>query len=130
MLHINQMILQPKGLGNIEEGSIVFDGKDLIKEKELYLRDIRGRRISMIFQDPMTSLNPVITIGDQIAEILQLHNYGTKVKIQNRVEEILELVGIPPTRKNEYPHQFSGGMKQKDTQYTNLQKLALLIKND
>jgi peptide/nickel transport system ATP-binding protein len=77
------------------------------------MRTIRGERISMIFQDPMTSLNPVFTVGRQISEAIELHSEHGKQEVENRVDEILELVGIPPTRKNEYPHQFSGGMKQR-----------------
>lgn len=67
----------------------------------------------MIFQDPMTSLNPVHTIGEQIAEVLRLHNEGTKKEIEKRVDEVLEMVGIPASRKGDYPHQFSGGMRQR-----------------
>ena len=77
------------------------------------MRLIRGNQISMIFQDPMTSLNPVLTVGDQIAEVVEQHMKLDKGGVQDRVDEILELVGIPPERKNEYPHQFSGGMKQR-----------------
>jgi oligopeptide/dipeptide ABC transporter, ATP-binding protein, C-terminal domain len=107
--------LLPKGIGKIEKGRIEFNGQDLLKLREEEMREIRGSRISMIFQDPMTSLNPVMTVGEQIAEVLRLHNYDKKtgVQIDNRVDEILELVGIPPQRKREYPHQFSGGMKQR-----------------
>ena len=75
---------------------------------------IRGNAVSMIFQDPMTSLNPTITVGRQIAEVLQLHEKGkSHGEISRSVDEMMELVGIPPHRKNEYPHQFSGGMKQR-----------------
>lgn len=75
---------------------------------------IRGEKISMIFQDPMTALNPVLTVGDQILEALQMHNEGhTRAELEGRVEEVLEMVGIMPSRKKDYPHQFSGGMKQR-----------------
>lgn len=107
--------LLPKGVGKIKNGKIEFNGQDLLKFTEAEMRDIRGSKISMIFQDPMTSLNPVITVGEQIQEVLGLHNYEKKseAQIQIRVDEILELVGIPSQRKKEYPHQFSGGMKQR-----------------
>ncbi|NLX75730.1 MAG: ABC transporter ATP-binding protein [Synergistaceae bacterium] len=108
--------LLPEKVSKVEQGEIVFDGKDLLKVPERELRDLyRGERISMIFQDPMTSLNPILKIGDQISEALIYHNKEKKSKdeIEDRVDEVLELVGIPKTRKNEYPHQFSGGMKQR-----------------
>lgn len=107
--------LLPKRVCKVTKGSIEFNSKDLLTLAEAELRAIRGGRISMIFQDPMTSLNPVITVGEQIAEVLQLHNYDNKKKkdMDTKVDEILELVGISAQRKNEYPHQFSGGMKQR-----------------
>ena len=80
---------------------------------EKKMRAIRGNRISMIFQDPMTSLNPVISVGDQIAEAIRIHNpHLSKEEVEQRVENTLQMVGILPARKVEYPHQFSGGMKQ------------------
>ena len=96
-------------------GRILFQGEDIAAMSDEALRELRGGKISMIFQDPMTSLNPVISVGHQIAEALALHNTQNKTKeeIEARVEEILELVGIPANRKNDYPHQFSGGMKQR-----------------
>jgi peptide/nickel transport system ATP-binding protein len=107
--------LLPERTGRIRGGHIRFDGKDLLGLTPADMRAIRGERISMIFQDPMTSLNPVLTVGKQIAEALELHNseQRTKEAIERRVDEILELVGIPSKRKGEYPHQFSGGMKQR-----------------
>ena len=105
--------LLPKVSGFITEGSVEFDGECLTENEESKMRLIRGERISMIFQDPMTSLNPVLTVGAQIAEVLAIHGVGNKTEIQARVDEILKMVGIPPERKNEYPHQFSGGMKQR-----------------
>ncbi len=107
--------LLPKNIGKITQGEIFFNNQDLLKLNEKEMMQIRGNKISMIFQDPMSSLNPVLTIEDQIAEVLELHNYEqrNKEKIQKRVDEILELVGITPKRKTEYPHQFSGGMKQR-----------------
>jgi peptide/nickel transport system ATP-binding protein len=107
------MQLLPKEIGVIKQGKILFEEKNLVNSSNLFLRDIRGSRISMIFQDPMTSLNPVIPIGDQIAEVLQMHCYGNKEAIKERVKEMLDLVGISPDRSREYPHQFSGGMKQR-----------------
>lgn len=96
-------------------GSIYFSGRDLLQLPPGEMRSIRGLKIAMIFQDPMTSLNPVITIGDRIKEALEIHNVEGKsgAEIDVRVEETLRLVGIPPERKNDYPHQFSGGMKQR-----------------
>jgi len=109
-LALSLMRLLPKGVGEIYDGSIEFDGKDILSLSEAEMREIRGKHISMIFQDPMTSLNPVFTVGDQIAEVLELH--GEKDP-DARVDEILSLVGIQPSRKVCYPHQFSGGMKQR-----------------
>ena len=109
------MRLLPEQTGKILDGSVVFDGDDLLQMSPADMRAVRGARISMIFQDPMTSLNPVQMVGRQIAEALELHSGASlsKEQIVTRTEEILELVGIPPQRKNEYPHQFSGGMKQR-----------------
>jgi peptide/nickel transport system ATP-binding protein len=106
-------VLPPK-IGNIERGSIIFNGIDIFSAPEKEMRKIRGEQISMIFQDPMTSLNPVLTIGDQIAESFKLHIKGiSREEIDNKVDELLKLVGIQPERKKDYPHQFSGGMKQR-----------------
>ncbi len=107
--------LLPDRTARVTDGKIYFQGQDVAEMDDAELREMRGGKISMIFQDPMTSLNPVITVGKQIAEALALHNHDNKTKeqIEERVEEILELVGIPGTRKNDYPHQFSGGMKQR-----------------
>lgn len=107
--------LLPQDIGKIVGGSISFNGEDMLKLKEADMRKIRGDKISMIFQDPMTSLNPVNTVGDQIRESLQLHNSEnmSKAEIEQKVDEMLKMVGIPKERKKEYPHQFSGGMKQR-----------------
>lgn len=107
--------LLPSRVGKIKGGQVLLKGKDLLKEDKEEIRQVRGERISMIFQDPMSSLNPVMRVGDQIAENLELHNREKRSKedIENRVCEMLELVGIPSSRRNEYPHQFSGGMKQR-----------------
>ncbi len=107
------MQLLPKEVGKIKNGSIIFNDENLLEKNSHYLRQIRGEKISMIFQDPMTSLNPVLTVGEQIGEALELHNKAKKENINQRVGEIMELVGIPAARKSEYPHQFSGGMKQR-----------------
>lgn len=112
---LSVMGLLPKKVGKITEGSILLSGKDVIHSSEGQMRMLRGEVVSMIFQDPMTSLNPVLTVGDQIYEVLEIHNADKKKKeeMEKRVCEILELVGIPASRRNEYPHQFSGGMKQR-----------------
>lgn len=94
-------------------GNIFLDGVEISKISESEMREIRGKKISMIFQDPMTALNPVQTVGDQIEEVVALHNKGTKAEFRHRAEEMLEMVGIPKERYREYPHQFSGGMKQR-----------------
>jgi peptide/nickel transport system ATP-binding protein len=105
--------LLPKYTSEIE-GEIIFKGKKLVGCGEKEYREIRGRHISMIFQDPMTSLNPVFRVGDQIADVLKIHHKDMKPhEIADKVDSILSLVGIPPDRKMEYPHQFSGGMKQR-----------------
>ena len=109
------MRLLPARTGRITGGEILFKGEDLLKKPENEMRLVRGALISMIFQDPMTSLNPVMTVGKQIYESLEIHNleHKSKQQLEERVDELLELVGIPARRKNEYPHQFSGGMKQR-----------------
>ena len=107
--------LLPERTAKVLHGSILFEGKDLMQLSERDMQKIRGEKIAMIFQDPMTALNPTVTVGEQIAEALLLHSLkGTSMeKIHQRVDEVLMLVGIPPERKKEYPHQFSGGMKQR-----------------
>ena len=111
---LSVMRLLPSVTGKILAGSILFDGEDILSLSEKEMQAIRGNRISMVFQDPMTSLNPVLSVGDQIAEAIELHNpHMSKQQIQKKVEHSLELVGIPPARNVEYPHQFSGGMKQR-----------------
>src|SRR5699024_7996488 len=105
--------LIPSPPGVIESGEVLYGEEDLLKVSERRMREIRGKHISMVFQDPMTSLNPVMTVGDQIAEVLQNHeNLHTK-EAQHRACEMLEMVGINADRAGEYPHQFSGGMKQR-----------------
>ena len=105
--------LIPKPPGKIVSGEIIFEGEDLLKKSKKEMRKIRGNNISMIFQDPMTSLDPVVTVGDQIAEVIRLHQATSRKEAQQKAVDMLELVGIPGERYNEYPHQFSGGMKQR-----------------
>ena len=136
------MGLLPERTARTNRGSIWFDGEDILAirgkdgaaiSEEDYLaahageevpaptylsnkqlQAIRGEKISMIFQDPMTALNPVLTVGDQILEALLMHNEGhTRAELEGRVDEVLEMVGIVSSRKKDYPHQFSGGMKQR-----------------
>jgi oligopeptide transport system ATP-binding protein len=109
------MRLIPNPPGKIVGGQILFDGDDLVKMSEEEMRHIRGNRIAMIFQDPMTSLNPVLTIGRQITESLELHMKLSKREAVNRATELLDMVGIPSPGKrlDNYPHQFSGGMRQR-----------------
>ena len=113
MLSILRLIPQPPG--KIERGEAIFDGRDLLSLPMDELRHVRGFRISMIFQEPMTSLNPVMTIGAQIAEPMVEHLGMTKDQAADRTVELLELVGLPNPRDRiaDYPHQFSGGMRQR-----------------
>jgi oligopeptide/dipeptide ABC transporter ATP-binding protein len=94
-------------------GEIHLDGEDLLKISEKEMRKIRGRKVSMIFQDPMTALNPIMKIGDQISEVIKIHTDVTQREAKERAARMLEMVGIPRERYGEYPHQFSGGMKQR-----------------
>jgi len=112
-LALSLMRLLPKVSGRITGGEIMFNGEDLVKAAEEDMRKVRGEKISMIFQDPMTSLNPVLTVGNQIGEALELHMDLPPEEKQERIEEMLKLVGIVESRKKDYPHQFSGGMKQR-----------------
>jgi oligopeptide transport system ATP-binding protein len=112
---LSVMRLIPSPPGQIASGQILFNGDDLLKLSEDEMRDIRGGDIAMIFQDPMTSLNPVLTIGRQITESLELHLRMTGKEARNRAVELLQMVGIPSPDKrlDDYPHQFSGGMRQR-----------------
>ncbi|MEX2376032.1 MAG: ABC transporter ATP-binding protein [Dehalococcoidia bacterium] len=107
--------LIPNPPGRIVDGSIMFEGQDLLKLDETELRAIRGNRIAMVFQEPMTSLNPVLTIGQQVNEAIQLHLGLDDEDATARAVELLEMVGIPEAgqRVKDYPHQFSGGMRQR-----------------
>ena len=107
--------LIPNPPGRIVSGQVLFDGEDLLKVDEETIRHVRGNRIAMIFQEPMTSLNPVLTIGRQLTEALELHMKMDSTSARGRAVQLLELVGIPEasTRIDDYPHQFSGGMRQR-----------------
>jgi oligopeptide/dipeptide ABC transporter ATP-binding protein len=112
---LSLMRLIPQPPGKIVKGSIMFDGQDILKMDDDDVRGIRGNNIAMIFQDPMTSLNPVLTISRQISEALELHLKMDKSEARKRTIELLELVNIPSAKKrvDDYPHQFSGGMRQR-----------------
>lgn len=107
------MRILPDNQAVIRKGRILLEGRDLLECSESEMLKIRGSEISMIFQDPMTSLNPVSNVGHQIAEAIRLHNDVSKQESAIRADEMLEMVGIPKERAKEYPHQFSGGMKQR-----------------
>ena len=112
-LSILRLIQQP---GRIESGSrIMFEGKDLVAIDDAGMRNVRGNRISMIFQEPMSALNPVFTVGDQVAEVGRVHGVGSRKDAWNRAVEMLALTGIPSPgdRAKQYPHQLSGGMRQR-----------------
>lgn len=110
-MSILNLIPDPPGV--IGGGSIMLEGRNVLAMSETELKEMRGNDVAMIFQDPMTALNPVITIGDQIAESLRLHNEISKEEAMKKAKEMLEMVGISASRSNDYPHQLSGGMKQR-----------------
>jgi len=112
---LSLMRLIPQPPGKIVKGSIIFDGADVLKMDDDEVRSIRGNNIAMIFQDPMTSLNPVLTISRQISEALELHMKMDRSESRKRTIELLDLVNIPSAKKrlDDYPHQFSGGMRQR-----------------
>ena len=103
----------PEPPARVKNGEIWFEGRELLGLKEEEMRKIRGKNISMIFQDPMTALNPIMRIGEQIAEVIRLHEKCGKAQSVQNAKEMLEMVGIPGERYYEYPHQCSGGMKQR-----------------
>ena len=108
------MRLIPQPPGEITSGEIFYEGVDLLSLSEKEMRHMRGRQISMIFQDPMTSLNPVMPVGDQILEVIQNHHPElSKQEAKQQAANMMEMVGITSTRYDDYPHQFSGGMKQR-----------------
>jgi oligopeptide transport system ATP-binding protein len=113
VLSVMRLIPQPPG--KIVGGSVLFQGRDLLKASDDEVRQVRGNRMAMIFQDPMTSLNPVLTIGRQISETLELHMHQSHDQALQRSAELLKMVGIPEAeaRLKDYPHQFSGGMRQR-----------------
>ncbi len=110
-LAVLNLIADPPG--KIVNGRVIFEGKDLVKASKRELRKYRGEKIAMIFQDPMTALNPVKTVGNQIMEMITLHRHVSKAEATVMAQEILKRVGIAPERFHDYPHQFSGGMKQR-----------------
>lgn len=110
-LSILDLIMRPAG--HITKGTITLDGIDILSQSEKEMEKIRGSLVSMIFQDPMTALNPVIPVGRQIAEGIRIHSKVSKKEALERAIEMLEIVGIPKERAREFPHQFSGGMKQR-----------------
>ena len=105
--------LVPNPPGVIKQGTIVLDGENVLALSDEQLQHVRGNDVAMIFQDPMTALNPVMTIGDQIAESIMLHNKISEAEAMERAKEMLKLVGIAESRTGDYPHQFSGGMRQR-----------------
>lgn len=107
------MGLLPVPPAQIKSGEIIFEGQDILKLSEKEKKKIRGNKISMIFQDPMTALNPIDHVGDQIAEGIMLHQSVSRKEAMQKACDIMEMVGIPAVRYSEYPHQFSGGMKQR-----------------
>ena len=112
---LSMLRLLPDRIGRTVGGSVHFDGIDLLTLSEAEMRDIRGNRIAMIFQEPMTSLNPVLTVGHQIAEVLRVHKGVSREKAGEGARRMLEVVRIPDaqSRVDDYPHQFSGGMRQR-----------------
>ena len=105
--------LLPHPQGKVISGSIKYNGEEILNKSNKDMTRIRGEKISMIFQDPLTSLNPVMTVGDQIAEGIRLHDHLSKADAHKKALEMLKTVGIRPERASDYPHQFSGGMKQR-----------------
>jgi len=105
--------LLPDKVGHIANGSILLNGREIVGMSEKKLEKIRGKEVSMIFQDPMTALNPSMFVGDQIAEVIKIHDGCGKAQAKIKAMEMLAMVGIRPERYNDYPHQFSGGMKQR-----------------
>ena len=115
VMALSIMRLVPKPAGRIVGGQILFDGQDLLKKNEKEMLKYRGRQISMILQDPMSSLNPVLTVGNQVAEPIRLHQRPPRHELWQRVKAYLSMVGIPSAEDRifQYPHEMSGGMRQR-----------------
>ncbi|MDH3347409.1 MAG: ABC transporter ATP-binding protein, partial [Desulfobulbaceae bacterium] len=115
MTSLSVMRLVPEPAGSIVAGEVELQGQDLLQLTELQMRQVRGKRIGMIFQEPMTSLNPVLTIGGQITETVLRHGRGTELNAKERALELLDAVGLSDPKRcyHKYPHQLSGGMKQR-----------------
>ena len=115
VMSLSVMRLIPTPPGKIVDGEILFKGQNILAKTEAEMRRIRGNEISMIFQEPMTSLNPVFTVGDQVSEVIRLHQNASPKEARVRTIELLRLVGIPSPEKrvDDYPHQLSGGMRQR-----------------
>ena len=111
VLSLLRLIASPPGV--ITDGEIIVNGKNVMELSDKELEEMRGNEVAMIFQDPMTSLNPVMTVGEQIAEAIEIHEKVDKAKALELAKRMLETVGIPGDRASDYPHQFSGGMKQR-----------------
>lgn len=105
--------LLPEPQATVKNGRIMLDGEDLLTFPETKMRNVRGNVVTMVFQDPMTALNPIMKVGDQIAEVIKKHQKLENKTSRELAQEMLEMVGIPSARYDEYPHQFSGGMKQR-----------------
>jgi len=105
--------LIPGPAGKIKQGEILLDGHDILKMNQSELEKMRGNDVAMIFQDPMTALNPVMTVGEQIAQVFELHQKASKREAFAEAKKMLKMVGIAESRANDYPHQFSGGMRQR-----------------
>ncbi len=110
---LSVMNLVPGPNGRIREGHIKLECEDILTKTPAEMRGVRGKKIAMIFQDPMTSLNPIVTVGQQIAEVIKIHETLSNADVVEKAEGLLESVGIPAARYSDYPHQFSGGMKQR-----------------
>ena len=107
------MRVLPEPPAKVPKGRILLEGQDILTIPEKQMRKLRGSKVSMIFQDPMTTLNPVMTVGKQIAEVIEIHEDCSAVEAMKKAADMMEMVGIPAARFDEYPHQFSGGMKQR-----------------
>lgn len=110
---LSALKLLPREVGKVTQGSIVFEGTSVLDMNRKNLEEMRGNKISMIFQNPLSSLNPLFTVGEQISMVIKRHENLNQKDAQRRAEELLELVGIPKYRLGDFPHQFSGGMRQR-----------------